>query len=180
MVRIRPMRAADLFAVSECNRKNLPENYQAVFLFYVVLVSPGACFVAESAEGRIVGYAIGKPRDELEEKEPAGGEEPIGYLTSLAVDKSYRGKGVGRALMAAALHGLCALLTGRQRGRDGAQAAEPAPSALRARIFLNVRESNLAAIALYTRVFQFERSGVSEGYYANREAALVMSRVFSV
>lgn len=97
--------------------------------------------------------------------ELAGGEM-MGYLVwrrtftdefeilSLATHPRHRRKGVARAL----LHDFC--------------------SAYRGDVFLEVRESNLGAIAFY-EAMGFERTGVRHAYYAdNGDGAIVMKLHF--
>ncbi|KAI5193212.1 N-alpha-acetyltransferase 10/11 [Nematocida sp. AWRm77] len=160
---LRAMAVGDIFSVAECNRRNLPENYQFIFLMYVILTSSHACFVAETSSGSIVGYVISKPRDGMEEKEALTTEHPVGYVISLAVDKAYRRKGLGKALLSVGLHGLCADLFSQ------------GPSAA---VYLNVRVSNTTAIDMYKKSFGFQEEMVEKEYYANKEDALVMSRIF--
>jgi len=196
------MSPTDIFEVSRCNRRNLPENYQFVFLLYVVLISPGACFVAETGAGALVGYSIGKPKNELEDsnaeesadKEVCAESLPTGYLISIAVDKPYRGNGVGKLLMSATIHGLCVLL-GKKAAKelrepqtaletknlpDASPATDQNTASRRVRIYLNVRESNTSAIEMYKGVFRFQEILVEKEYYSNKEDALLMGRVFQI
>ncbi len=81
---------------------------------------------------------------------------PEGEIVNLAVDPAHRRRGVGRRLLA---HALTAL------GRAGARV-----------VFLEVRESNRAARALYARV-GFREVGRRPSYYrAPAEDALVLAR----
>ncbi|HEY3839513.1 MAG TPA: GNAT family N-acetyltransferase [Bryobacteraceae bacterium] len=101
----------------------------------------------------------------LKVAEIAGGEM-LGYLVwrrtfddefeilSLATHPKHRRKGVARAL----IHDFCA----RHKGD----------------VFLEVRESNLGAIAFYESI-GFERTGVRHAYYGNNsEGAIVMKLRF--
>lgn len=74
----------------------------------------------------------------------------IARLYSIAVAAHARGRGVGRALMAAAIGGA------RERGAREMR--------------LEVRQSNATAIALYTQL-GFERFGERSGYYGDGEDA---------
>jgi ribosomal-protein-alanine N-acetyltransferase len=67
-----------------------------------------------------------------------------GDILTLAVDPDWRRKGVGQALVRAAMAGL------RARGAQ--------------RLLLDVREDNDGAVALYSRL-GFQRDGVRKGYY---------------
>ncbi|OAG31766.1 peptide alpha-N-acetyltransferase [Nematocida displodere] len=156
---------SDLPQVKECNRSNLPEAYNFLFMEYIFLVSPGASFVAENHQGEVVGYALGKLKDELEKDELIDTSLPVGYVASIGVDRGYRGKGIGQLLFAAVLHGLGTLISSKQE------------AAKEMRVYLNVRESNGSAIGLYQK-FGFFTESKQEAYYPNNETALLMSRVF--
>ncbi|GAB4400229.1 MAG: ribosomal protein S18-alanine N-acetyltransferase [Anaerolineales bacterium] len=78
-----------------------------------------------------------------------------GEIANLAVHPDFWRQGIGRALMQTAL----------------SKAAELGLT----RILLELRQSNLAAQALY-RSFGFVEDGLRPNYYANGEAALLMSR----
>ena len=96
-----------------------------------------------------------------------GGPEVLGYVVSwhvldegevanVAVTPEARGRGIGAALLVAALE------DARQRGTRA--------------VFLEVRESNVAARSLYER-HGFERVGLRKGYYVRpKEDALIMRR----
>ena len=75
-------------------------------------------------------------------------------LQSVAVRPAWRRRGIGSLL----LEHVCA----RARG-DGA-----------ARVWLEVREGNTAAVALY-RTHGFRQTGVRQGYYADGENAFMMA-----
>jgi [ribosomal protein S18]-alanine N-acetyltransferase len=80
-------------------------------------------------------------------------------VLTVAVARAFRGRGVGRALLDEAL---------RHAYREGAE-----------RIYLEVEDTNRAAIALYRRA-EFRETGRREGYYREGRAApggaLVMLR----
>ncbi len=108
---------------------------------------------ATFSSGRVSGFIA-----ELAEK-PTGfilGREVLdeGEILNLAVKRSARGKGQGSALVAA----LLSVFEGRGV----------------VRVFLEVRESNLAAVGFY-RNLGFQQVGRREGYYREpREAALIL------
>ena len=82
---------------------------------------------------------------------------PEGELYRIAVKESHRGRGVGYRLMDYAVK------TSRGKGLEA--------------LFLEVRESNLAALALY-RAYGFRKIGVRRDYYKSpKEDALVMALV---
>ena len=80
-------------------------------------------------------------------------EPPVAYIDSIAVQATYRGRGLGRAMME---HVRRAALE---------QGAE--------RVKLHVRASNQAAQAFY-RALGFRRTGSVSSYYRDGENALVM------
>lgn len=79
----------------------------------------------------------------------------VARLYSIAVDPAQAGKGVGRALISAAVE------DARHRGCD--------------RLRLEVRASNARAISLYERN-GFRLRNTKKGYYADGETALVYER----
>lgn len=165
MVIIRPMYVQDIDSVKACNKRNLPENYQYIFLMYVIVAAQGACFVAENTKGEVIGYIITKGVDALEEREVQD-KNTSGYIVSIAVDALYRGRGIGKMLMCTGLHGLSVLLQ-----RKGAKIKEYT-------VYLNVRQSNTAAIKMYKEVFGFSVQKIEEDYYPDKEKALLMHKVF--
>ncbi len=79
-----------------------------------------------------------------------------GYITNVAVSRDYRRRGIGKALIEAL-----------------DQKADDIPLSF---ISLEVRESNTAAIFLYTSC-GYENAGVRKGFYRNpRENAIIMTK----
>jgi peptide alpha-N-acetyltransferase len=60
MVSIRPATTGDLLAIQNANLHCLPENYQLKYYMYHALTWPQLSYVAEDADGRIVGYVLAK------------------------------------------------------------------------------------------------------------------------
>lgn len=104
-------------------------------------------FLVAVADGQLVGYVVGALQDSF--------PGPTGHIKDLAVHPEYRRRGVARQLLSRSLRRL-----------DAAGAR---------RAILEVRESNDAAISLYYSV-GFHPSRRREGYYADGEDAIVMSR----
>ncbi|MEM2880621.1 MAG: ribosomal protein S18-alanine N-acetyltransferase [Candidatus Methanomethylicaceae archaeon] len=102
---------------------------------------PGAYIVAV-VRGKVVGYAIGIIRF-----------RSLGHIISIAVEKDFRGKGIGKKL----LHELIKRLSGM-----GAK-----------KIRIEVRESNEIAINLYKKTGFTTKEKISR-YYPDGEDALVM------
>lgn len=179
MLNIRPMVAADVLQVKECNRRNLPENYHFLFLGYSVLVSAGCSFVAENEKGETVGYALAKLEDErdAEASSDLGLEKIKGHITSLAVDTAYRKRGIGSALLAAALYRLGSAFLLKTSLERIPEQPNPGMGSRRALdVLLNVRVANETAIALYRDSFGFVVEKEELGYYADGEASLVMRK----
>ena len=107
-------------------------------------------FLVAVADGRVVGYVVGSVE--------AGFPAPVGHVKDLAVHPAYRRQGIAQELLARALARFVA---------DGAVRAN-----------LEVRTSNDAAIALY-RESGFSSERIRPGYYADGEAAVVMTRSLS-
>ncbi|KAI5130670.1 N-alpha-acetyltransferase 10/11 [Nematocida parisii] len=159
------MTVKDVYYVKECNRRNLPENYHILFLLYMLVMYADSCFVAENKKGEIIGYSIGKLKDSLEKDETTKTEDTSGYILSLAVDKSYRGVGLGKILFSLSLYSLINRLKKQARIF---------------KVYLNVRETNTAAITMYERVFHFSKESEEKNYYADGESSFLMSRVFNI
>lgn len=78
-----------------------------------------------------------------------------GYVTNIAVLPEYRGRGIGEALIRKQLENPMDFIT------------------------LEVRESNLTAMSLYTKT-GFERLGVRPNFYSNpTENAVIMTKYFN-
>ncbi|KOS15904.1 acyl- n-acyltransferase [Malassezia pachydermatis] len=146
---IRQATADDLIGMQNCNLHNLPENYTMRYYFYHALTWPQLSYVAEDEKGNIVGYILGKM-----EEEPENGI-PNGHVTSISVLRSHRRLGLANKLMK--------LSQTAMRDVFGAHY-----------VSLHVRQSNRAAIALYTQTLGFQVHGVEKKYYADGEDALGM------
>ncbi len=141
MVVIRPAKLFDIPDVVRIERESFREEYpRGVFLVFLEN-NPDTFLVAEH-NGRVVGYVMGYLRPDLE-----------GHIMSIAVDPSYRGNGIGSALLTEVIERLI---------NKGARY-----------IGLEVRVSNEKAIKLYER-FGFKRIKRIIGYYADGEDAYYM------
>ena len=133
-----------------CNLHNLPENYQMKYYLYHALSWPELLYVAETEEGKIVGYVLAKIEDEDTEKEPVHG-----HITSISVLRSHRKLGLATRLMQAS-----------QKAMYNVYEAEYCS--------LHVRVGNRAAIALYRDTLGFQVIKTEEKYYADGEDAYDM------
>jgi len=141
----------DLFAMQACNLHNLPENYQMKYYLYHALSWPELLYVAETDEGKIVGYVLAKIEDEDLEK-----DEPVhGHITSISVLRSHRKLGLATRLMQAS-----------QKAMNHVYDAKYCS--------LHVRVGNRAAIALYRDTLGFQVMKVEDKYYADGEDAYDM------
>jgi ribosomal-protein-alanine N-acetyltransferase len=102
--------------------------------------------VAMDSEGRIVGYIC--PMLVIDE----------GHILNVAVDKKFRGRGIGRQLVERVL------MDCRSQNAEF--------------VSLEVRPSNVAAISLY-RQLGFIVTGRRKAYYENGEDALMMEYIYS-
>lgn len=130
---LRDYRPADLNAIYRLDM----ECFEPVFRFSrramqrFAEASEAVTVVAE-VESAVVGFAIAEVA------------EGVGYVVTLDVDPHWRGRGLGRSLMAAL----------EQKARTaGAEV-----------LMLHVYEQNRAAIALYERS-GYKTTGVSRGFY---------------
>ena len=98
MVSIRRAVARDLINMQSTNLMCLPENYQMKYYFYHILSWPQLLHVAETQNGKIVGYVLAKMDDE-DEASRKKGKVAHGHITSLAVLRSHRKLGLATKLM---------------------------------------------------------------------------------
>ena len=96
MVGIRRANMDDLIYMQQTNLMCLPENYQLKYYLYHGLSWPHLLHVAETDQGRIVGYVLAK-MDEDNEKDT---DKPqTGHITSISVHRDYRKLGIAKRLM---------------------------------------------------------------------------------
>lgn len=139
----------DLLAMQHCNLTCLPENYQLKYYLYHILSWPQLLYVAEdtnsAGESKIVGYVLAKMDEEDE-------SDQHGHITSLSVLRSHRQLGLATKLMSASARAM-------QQIFDASHCS------------LHVRQSNQAALHLYTKTLGFEVHSVEKAYYADGEDA---------
>jgi len=150
---LRRFREDDLQGVMQINRVCLPENYTDFFFIDLFRRFPETFVVAEE-DGEVVGYIMCRIELGLSNFGLSGLVKK-GHVVSVAVLPQYRRKGVGQALVNAAMEGM-QLYKAKQ-------------------CFLEVRITNTDAINLYKKLgFQITRT--IHGYYADGEDAYVMSK----
>merc|ERR1712113_496002 len=86
--------------------------------------------------------------------------EPHGHVTSLAVLRSHRKLGIASKLMRASMEGM-----------EDCFGAEY--------VSLHVRYTNRAAFTLYSQTLGFEIHDIEKGYYADKEDAYDMRKMFA-
>eukprot|EP00694_Reclinomonas_americana_P006683 EC797140.1.p1 GENE.EC797140.1~~EC797140.1.p1 ORF type:complete len:202 (-),score=67.17 EC797140.1:38-643(-) len=150
MVNIRRAVVSDLIDMQDCNLSCLPENYHLKYYMYHTLSWPQLGYVAEEEDGRIVGYVLAKMDEE-------SASPPHGHITSLSVLRSHRKLGLARSLMTNA----------EREMRDGFESLY---------VSLHVRESNRAAVHLYSQTLGFQVEDVEKEYYADGEDAYDMRK----
>merc|ERR1712157_305023 len=111
-------------------------------------MGPQLLWVAEDYNGKIVGYVLAK----MEEDES---QPPHGHITSLAVLRTHRKRGIATMLM--------------QRSQQEMSAVFHAKY-----VSLRVRKSNRAAFHLYTKTLSYGIHDIEKGYYADGEDAYDM------
>lgn len=129
----------------------LPENYQLKYYFYHMLSWPQLLYVAEDYNKKIVGYVLAKMEEDS--------NEVHGHITSLAVLRSHRKLGLASKLMRAAMAAM-----------EETWNAE--------HVSLHVRVTNRAAFTLYSETLGFEIHDVEHKYYADKEDAYDMRKMF--
>ena len=85
--------------MQQCNLLNLPENYSFMYYLYHILSWPHIIHVAESEEGKIVGYVMAKMSEDDDNKNKKYKEA---HVTSLSVLRTHRKLGIATKLMKAA------------------------------------------------------------------------------
>ena len=149
---LRQFHPDDIKDVVSINQRCLPENYPRFFFLEIYNKFPDGFNVAEIVEtDELVGYEM--TRIERRVSNFGFGLTKVGHIISIAVMKNYRRFGIANKLMQAASDAL--------RIRDINE------------VFLEVRESNQAAIDLYQKL-GYQPFKVSKQYYQDGESALVM------
>ncbi|WP_297062865.1 ribosomal protein S18-alanine N-acetyltransferase [Thermococcus sp.] len=141
LVTIRPAKLFDISEVMRIERETFREAYPRG-IFLVFLENNPDTFLVAEYNGKVIGYVMAYLRPDLE-----------GHIMSIAVDKYYRGNGIGSALLTEAIERLI------ERGARY--------------IGLEVRVSNENAIRLYER-FGFKKVKRIIGYYSDGEDAYYM------
>ncbi|MGE5814279.1 MAG: ribosomal protein S18-alanine N-acetyltransferase [Acidobacteriota bacterium] len=135
----------DLDAIAEIAQASFTNSWtRAMFAQELATPPLSRSYVYRTAEGAVVGFCTSwLIVDEL-------------HINTIAVRPEFRGKGIGRQLLA--------FLLNEARGHGARRA------------MLEVRASNTAAIALYSS-FGFTTEAIRKGYYPNPpEDALVLAR----
>jgi len=149
----------DVPRIRQCNLDNLPENYPDSFFAKHIYSWPEISLVAEDVENNyLVGYALGRVEMvpiNRGEWYPGEKNKYMGHVTSIAVDRDYRGYGLASSLM-------------EQLHKQMLHHYEVE------RISLHCRITNQAAISLYKKLNYNEDQTLLD-YYADNEDALIMS-----
>merc|ERR1712048_615857 len=119
--------------------------------FYHMLSWPQLLYVAEDYNKKIVGYVLAKMEEDS--------SEVHGHITSLAVLRSHRKLGLASKLMRAAMAAM-----------EETFSAE--------HVSLHVRVTNRAAFTLYSETLGFAINDVEAQYYADKEDAYDMRKMF--
>jgi len=148
MTTLRPMVALDLFRCNCVNLDCFTENFNATFYLKYLNTCPELCIVAESVDGIIAGYIIGKVEGH--------GAEWHGHVTALSIAPEFRRGGLARQLM---------------------NKLESISSDTFNAFFVDlyVRASNVAAVKFYKDCGYYIYQTVKE-YYSDREEALDMRK----
>jgi len=149
----RRFQPADLEKIMHINQVCLPENYSSYFFMDLYERFPETFIVAE-VYGELVGYIMCRIETGLPDFGLLGISKR-GHVISIAVLPEHQRSGIGQALMEEAMS---AMRT--HKAKD---------------CYLEVRVSNTPAINLYKKL-GFETLRTVHGYYADGEAAAIMTR----
>ncbi|MFQ6126913.1 MAG: ribosomal protein S18-alanine N-acetyltransferase [Candidatus Heimdallarchaeota archaeon] len=149
---IRQFKREDLDTVVQINRKTLPENYPSDFFLYCFQACPEGFLVAETEQGRIIGYIMLR----LETGMSNFGFRLIkkGHIVSIAVLPEYHRRGTGTRLLKSAM----SILSSQGINE----------------FHLEVRVSNSAALSMYKKL-NFQKIKVLKRYYHDGESAYRMA-----
>jgi ribosomal-protein-alanine N-acetyltransferase len=150
---IRPFKPSDLEGVMNINRQCLPENYSPHFFINLFKRFPATFIVAE-LNGKLVGYIMCRIETGIPSFKLLGITKK-GHVISIAVLSDYHRKGVGYSMIQEATNSMTTY---------GAKEC-----------YLEVRESNMAAVRLYKKL-GFEIARTIRNYYADGEDAYLMAK----
>ncbi|MBK7448380.1 MAG: GNAT family N-acetyltransferase [Anaerolineales bacterium] len=140
---ILPANIFDLTALRKLEKESFALDAWPLVDLVAVLTFPEVVRLKAVEDSRMVGFVAGDPRR----------RDGWGWIATIAVDASFRRRGVGAALLHA-----CEQRLGVPKAR------------------LTVRVSNLGAIRLYERE-GYETTEVWKAYYNDGEDAMVMEKV---
>jgi ribosomal-protein-alanine N-acetyltransferase len=149
---IRRCQSEDIQSVIGVNLTTLPEHYSDYFFESILKELPESFVVAE-LDRRVVGYIMCKIEFGFSNFRKLGFVKK-GHVVSVGVLEEHRGKGLGKALMLEGINGLMS-----RRGDE---------------IYLEVRVSNVSAIAMYEKL-GFTIKSRLRSYYRDGEDALLMA-----
>lgn len=150
---IRKFKETDLAGVVAINQNSLPENYTPGFFLELFKLYPEAFLVTES-EGGVVGYVMSRIESGFSEMSRLKFTRK-GHIISIAVLPEHRRRGVAYWIMNEVM-----------KAMEGYNCSE---------VYLEVRDSNKPAIALYEKL-GFNVNRKIPGYYLDGEAACLMCR----
>jgi N-terminal acetyltransferase B complex catalytic subunit len=91
MTAIRQMQIKDLYRLNNVNLDHFTENFNVNFYLHYLTKWPECCYIAETPDGTITGYMIGKVE--------GVGPEWHGHVTAVSIAPEFRRTGVARKLM---------------------------------------------------------------------------------
>jgi len=150
---VRLFKPSDLNQVTTINLSCLPENYHQAF-YHILHYRFPKTFLVATASRKIIGYIMCRIERGFSETQRLKLLKK-GHIVSLAVLPNYRGRGVGKALVAKAVKGM--------KEYDAKES------------YLEVRVSNQAAINLYKKL-EFHTARRKEAYYKDGEDAYIMTK----
>ena len=153
---LRLFEPSDLGGVISINRRCLPENYSTGFFMNLFKRFPKTFIVAE-LDNEIIGYIMCRIETGIPSFKMLGITRK-GHVISIAVLPEHHRKGIANRLIKTAL-----------KAMEDYNAKE---------CYLEVRESNIAAINLYKKL-AFIQAKTITNYYADGENAILMAQKLS-
>jgi len=158
---VRAVRSKDIHEVKALNDRWLGSTFSKSFYLQFLYDASATCVVAEDLDGNIIGCGTAK----VTKRDASTPMERDGHVLTLAVDPSWRRRGVGTDLLEALvlqIRAICVRIS-KQRGQHMTLKS----------VVLQTSAANLAALKFY-EVCGYQRQSLKVGYYGGGKDAIPM------